>query len=269
MPRLHRWIGNPLFTMLARRWFRAPVHDVYCGMRAFKRSLVEELNLRSGGMEFATEMIIKASLGGRRIAEVPITLHPDGRRSHAPHLKTFRDGWRTLRFFLLCSPRWLFGMPGIALLVLGLIGYAIALPGLKIGPVTFDVHTLLFASLFLICGTQALAFAAATKRFAVNEELLPEDRWQRRFEAVFSLERGLMAMLLASAMGVALLLAAINVWRLNDFGPLDYAQTMRLVIPGATLVALGVQIGYASFFIGLLGMGRADRESNKHPPVNE
>jgi hypothetical protein len=269
MPWLHRWVGNPLFTLLARRWFRAPVHDVYCGLRGFERKLVDELDLRSGGMEYATEMIIKASLRGRRIAEVPITLHPDGRKSHAPHLKTFRDGWRTLRFFLLCSPRWLFGLPGIALLVAGLIGYAIALPGLKIGSITFDAHTLLFASLFLTCGTQSLAFAAATKRFAVNEELLPEDRWQRRFEAVFSLERGLMVMLVASAIGAFLLLAAINVWRLNDFGALDYAQTMRLVIPGATLVALGVQIGFASFFIGLLGLGRATRNSETRTFLNE
>ncbi|HAV65319.1 MAG TPA: dolichol-P-glucose synthetase [Verrucomicrobiales bacterium] len=256
MPWLHRWLGNPFFTALVRRWFGAPVHDVYCGMRGFRRELIGELDLRSPGMEYATEMIIKASLRGKRIAEVPITLHPDGRRSHAPHLRTFRDGWRTLRFFLLCSPRWLFAIPGLSLLSLGVLGYAIALPGLTINSITFDAHTLLFASLFLICGVQSLAFAAATKTFAVSEGLLPEDRWQQRFAAIFSLEKGLVGMAVSSLVGVALLFAAVNQWRLQDFGRLDYAQTMRLVIPGATAIAVGVQVGFASFFISLLGLRR-------------
>lgn len=256
MPWLHRWIGNPMFTLLVRRWFGAPINDVYCGMRGFKRDLIGELDLRSPGMEYATEMIIKANLLGKRIAEVPITLHPDGRKAHAPHLKTFRDGWRTLRFFLLCSPRWLFVIPGLLLLAAGTFGYAIALPGLTINSITFDAHTLLFASLFLICGSQSLAFAAATKTFAVSEGLLPEDRWQRRFTSLFSLEKGLIIMCAASLLGFGLLLAAINEWRLHEFGRLDYAQTMRLVIPGATAIAVGIQIGFASFFISLLGMRR-------------
>lgn len=263
MPWLHRWIGNPMFTLLVRRWFGAPINDVYCGMRGFKRELINELDLRSSGMEFATEMIIKANLNGKRIAEVPITLHPDGRKSHAPHLKTFRDGWRTLRFFLLCSPRWLFVIPGLILLTLGAVGYAIALPGLTINSVTFDAHTLLFASLFLICGSQSLAFAAATKTFAVSEGLLPADRWHRRFASLFSLEKGLVIMGGASLLGVGLLLAAVNEWRLNEFGRLDYAKTMRLVIPGATSIAVGIQIGFASFFISLLGMRRRSTPRNK------
>lgn len=256
MPWSHRWLGNPLFTLLVRRWFSAPIHDVYCGMRGFKRELIASLDLRSPGMEFATEMIIKASLQRRRIVEVPITLHPDGRKSHAPHLKTMRDGWRTLRFFLFCSPRWLFAIPGLLLLCLGVFGYGIALPGLTINSITFDAHTLLFASLFLICGTQSLAFAAATKTFAVSEGLLPEDGWQRRFASLFSLEKGLVAMGVATLLGVGLLLGAINEWRLQEFGRLDYAHTMRLVIPGATAIAVGIQIGFASFFISLLGLRR-------------
>ncbi len=256
MPWLHRWIGNPMFTLLVRRWFGAPINDVYCGMRGFRRGLIGELDLRSTGMEYATEMIIKANLHGRRIAEVPITLHPDGRKAHAPHLKTFRDGWRTLRFFLLCSPRWLFVIPGLLLLAGGIVGYAVALPGLTINSITFDAHTLLFASLFLICGSQSLAFAAATKTFAVSEGLLPDDRWQQRFASLFSLEKGLIVMGAASLLGSGLLLAAVNEWRLHDFGRLDYAQTMRLVIPGATAIAVGLQVGFASFFISLLGMRR-------------
>lgn len=128
MPFSHRWIGNPLFSFLARQWFGAPIHDIYCGLRGFSKSLFERLDQRCTGMEFATEMIIKASLNKEKIAEVPITLHPDGRKTRAPHLKTFRDGWRTLRFFLLSSPRWLFFLPGLFLIGLGAFGYAIALP---------------------------------------------------------------------------------------------------------------------------------------------
>src|SRR6478735_3632412 len=150
MPFLHRWWGNPMFSFLARKWFRAPIHDVYCGLRGFTKAHFEKLDQRCTGMEFATEMIIKSSLYSARIAEVPITLHPDGRKAHAPHLRTFRDGWRTLRFFLIFSPRWLFLVPGCCLVLLGVLGYALALPGVKFGAVTFDAHTLLFASLAIL-----------------------------------------------------------------------------------------------------------------------
>ncbi|HZI42450.1 MAG TPA: glycosyltransferase family 2 protein, partial [Gemmatimonadaceae bacterium] len=167
MPFLHRWWGNPMFSWLARGWFNAPVSDVYCGMRGFTRVHYERLAQRCTGMEFATEMIIKTSLLGARVAEVPITLHPDGRKAHAPHLRTFRDGWRTLRFFMLYSPRWLFLVPGALLLLLGAIGYGIAMPGLQIGRITFDVHTLLFASLSIIGGYQSIVFALLTKVFAI------------------------------------------------------------------------------------------------------
>ncbi len=144
MPFSHRWLGNPLFSRMARHMFAVPIHDVYCGLRGFTRELYERLDLRCEGMEFATEMIIKASLHGARISEIPITLHPDGRKTQAPHLRTIRDGWRTLRFFLILSPQFLFLAPGFFLVLLGLTGYALALPGLKIGGVTFDAHTLLF-----------------------------------------------------------------------------------------------------------------------------
>ncbi len=153
MPFLHRWWGNPMFSAMARNWFQAKsIHDVYCGLRGFTKDFYNRLNQRCTGMEFATEMIIKASLFGEKLTEVPITLHPDGRKSHAPHLKTFRDGWRTLRFFLMYSPRWLFVIPGALLVLLGLIGYGVALPGVRLGGVAFDAHTLLFASLGILCG---------------------------------------------------------------------------------------------------------------------
>src|SRR5262249_10642783 len=158
-----------------RVWFRVPIHDMYCGLRAFDRSFVLGLDQRCTGMEFATEMVIKASLQGASIAEVPITLHPDGRKTHQPHLRTFRDGWRTLRFFMMCTPRWLFLIPGSALIAAGLLGYAVALPEARIAGIRFGVHTLLFASLFIISGFQAIAFAILAKLFAMTEGLLPPD----------------------------------------------------------------------------------------------
>jgi glycosyltransferase involved in cell wall biosynthesis len=254
MPFLHRWLGNPLFSMLARRWFRAPVHDVYCGFRGFTRALYDRLGQRCAGMEFATEMIIKSSLYGARISEVPITLHPDGRKAHAPHLKTFRDGWRTLRFFLLCSPRWLFLLPGVALVLLGLLGYLVALPGLAVRGVTFDAHTLLVSSLAILLGYQCIVFAIFTKTFAISQGLLPEDPLTTRFFELMNLERGLLTAGAALIVGAALLVAAVNQWRLADFGALDYARTMRLVVPGVTLTALGFQTIVSSFFVSILGM---------------
>jgi glycosyltransferase involved in cell wall biosynthesis len=254
MPFSHRWLGNPLFSRMARHMFAAPIHDVYCGLRGFTRELYNRLDLQCEGMEFATEMIIKASLHGARIAEIPITLHPDGRRTQAPHLRTVRDGWRTLRFFLVFSPRWLFLAPGFVLTLLGLAGYAVALPGLKIGGVTFDAHTLLFSSLAILMGYQSVLFAICAKTFAINEGLLPKDPRVERFSQVIYLERGLAIGALAFLAGVILLAAAVLQWKSAHFGRLDYAVTMRWVIPGATLTALGFQTILSSFFVSILGM---------------
>lgn len=254
MPFLHRWWGNPMFSGLARTWFRAPVHDVYCGLRGFTKELSEQLNQRCTGMEFATEMIIKSSLHGVKIAEVPITLHPDGRKNHTPHLRTFRDGWRTMRFFMMYSPRWLFLIPGILLTLAGLIGYGLALPGLSVLRVTFDAHTLIFASLAILCGYQSILFAIFTKTFAVSEGLLPQDRRLTRFFEIVNLERGIILGLLSIFSGMVLLICAIYQWYAIDFGNLDYSRTMRWVIPGATLTALGFQTVLSGFFVSILGM---------------
>lgn len=256
MPFLHRWWGNPMFSMLARWWFGAPVSDIYCGMRGFTKDLYQRLDQRCTGMEFATEMIIKSSLYKAKISEVPITLHPDGRKSHPPHLKTFRDGWRTLRFYLLFSPRWLFLMPGLLLILLGLVGYALAMPGVTIHGINFDAHTLLFATLAILCGHQAVLFSFFAKTFAISEGLLPEDESLKRLEKVFNLERGLVLGVLSLLAGVALLLVAVFIWREAHFGHLDYARTMRWVVPGATLTALGVQTVFSSFILSILRMRR-------------
>jgi glycosyltransferase involved in cell wall biosynthesis len=256
MPFTHRWLGNPLFSRMARHMFAAPIHDVYCGLRGFTRELYDRLELQCDGMEFATEIIIKASLHGARIAEIPITLHPDGRKTHAPHLRTVRDGWRTLRFFLVFSPRWLFLAPGLVFALLGLVGYAVALPGLTIYGITFDAHTLLFSSLAIMMGYQSILFAICAKTFAINEGLLPRDARVDRFFKVIYLERGLAIGALAFLVGLILLGAAVLQWKSAHFGRLDYAVTMRWVIPGATLTALGFQTVLSSFFVSILGMKR-------------
>ena len=257
MPFSHRWIGNPTLSFLVRRMFGANIHDVYCGLRGFTRALYERLELRCTGMEFATEMIIKATLRRERIAEVPVTLHPDGRRAHAPHLKTWRDGWRTLRFFLMSSPRWLFVYPALLLILAGLAGYAIALPGLTIHGVTFDVHTLLFSSLFILLGYQGLLFAVMAKSFAVKERLLPPDPQLDRFYRLFNLERGILLAAGTFVVGAALLLWAVNKWKLTGFGHLDYAVTMRWAIPGVLLTAVGFQTFLFGFLTSIIGMNRS------------
>jgi glycosyltransferase involved in cell wall biosynthesis len=256
MPFLHRWWGNPMFSRMVKSWFHAPINDVYCGLRGFTKEHYNSLNQRCTGMEFATEMIIKSSLYKAKIAEVPITLHPDGRKSHAPHLKTFRDGWRTLRFFLMYSPRWLFLIPGLFLILLGILSYVIALPNLRLWGIGFDIHTLLFGSMFIICGYQSALFAIMTKTFAINEGLMPEDPKMIRFFKIIDLERGIFLAAIALLLGLILLIMAINDWRLANFGALNYADTMRLVIPGATLVVLGFQTILFGFFVSILGMKR-------------
>jgi glycosyltransferase involved in cell wall biosynthesis len=260
MPFLHRWWGNPMFSYMARLWFKSPLNDVHCGMRAFRKDFYEEINQQCTGMEFATEMTIKASLNKYEIAEIPITLHKDGRKSHAPHLKTFRDGWRHLRLYVMYTPRWLFLLPGVFFVLLGLFGYAISLPQLKLNIsntiVTFDVHTLLFASLFIISGYQIIMFAFFTKIFAISEGLLPKDPKMNYLFSFINLERGLMLSLALLIAGFALLILAVNDWWLAGFGALNYSRTMRFVIPGAMLTAIGIQSVFSSFFASILGLKR-------------
>ena len=255
MPFLHRWWGNPMFSWMVQHWFRAPIHDVHCGIRGFTRELYEGLELQCTGMEFASEMVIKAALSSARISEVPVTLRPD-QRSRRPHLRTFRDGWRHLRFYLMYSPRWLFLFPGAALLLMGALGYGLAMPGTRVGGAQLDVNALLFASLFVILGYQSILFAILTKAFAVAQGLLPTTRQVERFFSVFNLERGLLAGALVTLAGIALLGVVLAQWWGRSFGPLDYRATLRLTIPGVMFTALGVQTLFFSFFASILGLKR-------------
>src|SRR5262245_56268721 len=225
MPWLHRWLGNPMLSLLARRMFKTGFSDIYCGMRGFTRASFDRMDLQCAGMEFATEMIIKSSLFGEHIAQIPITLSPDGRRTRLPHLRTFRDGWRTLRFFLIFSPRWLFWYTGLALLVLGTAGYVVALPGHTFRGVKFDVHTLVVASVVLQFGLQCAMFAVLTTTYGIKQRFRPPSARTDHFFKVFTLERGLMAGLAAIAVGFALIAWAAFSWYRVDFGPLVYAST--------------------------------------------
>lgn len=256
MPPLHRYFGNPALTRLGRLFFRSPVGDFYCGMRGFRKEAYERMGLRTTGMEFATEMVVKCTLLDMRIAEVPTTLSPDG-RSRPPHLRTWRDGWRTLRFFLLYSPRWLFLYPGMALMLGGsLLGLWLLPAQRTVGSVTFDVHTMVYAAAFVLLGFQAIAFAVFTKLFAISEGLLPPDRTLDKLFQYITLEVGLAVGTLLTIAGLATAVYAVSTWGSQHFGPLDYSHTMRLVIPSALFLTLGAQTIFASFFMSVLGLRR-------------
>ena len=255
----HRWIGNPVLTRLGRLFFRTPVGDMHCGLRAFRKDAIDTLRLRATGMEFASEMVIKASLRGMKIAEVPVTLKPDG-RSRPPHLRTWRDGWRHLRFMLLFSPRWLFLYPGVALFGGGIvIGLLLETGPKRIGLVTFDVHTLLLAGFACLIGFQLVVFAVFTKVFAMERGFHPPSpRYYAMFDYI-KLETGLVAGGLMFAAGVIGIAGALVSWSSVGFGHLDPRLTMREIIPAAVLLTLGVQTVFASFFLSILGMDEADR----------
>jgi glycosyltransferase involved in cell wall biosynthesis len=256
MPSLHRYLGNPVLSRVGRLFFRSPVSDFHCGLRGFRKDAIDRLDLRTTGMEFASEMIVKATLMDLRITEVPTTLSP-ARRTRQPHLRTWRDGWRHLRFLLVYSPRWLFLYPGAFLMLAGLVVGGWLIPGpRRIGGVGFDVHTLLYAAGAIIIGFQSVVFAFFTKIFAISEGLLPEDpRLTKAFKYI-TLETGLAAGSLLVAAGLAGSVYSFLHWSLSSFGPLDTTHTLRIVIPSLTALMLGSEVILSSFFLSVLGMSR-------------
>jgi hypothetical protein len=256
MPPLHRYLGNPVLTAVGRLFFRSPIRDFHCGMRGFRRDSILDLGLRTTGMEFASEMVAKAALGGLRVTEVPTTLARDG-RSRPPHLRSWRDGWRHLRFLLLYSPRYLFLLPGLVLMGLGVVGGGTLMTGpVTIGGVRFDVNTMLFCSAALILGAQLVLFWTFSEIFATGEGLLPPDpKLFAAFEYI-TLEVGLAiggGMFLAGLVGG---IAAVADWGSRGFGDLEASRTLRLVIPSVTLMILGAQGVMSSFFLSVLGLRR-------------
>jgi glycosyltransferase involved in cell wall biosynthesis len=256
MPPLHRYFGNPGLSWMGRLFFGASTGDFYCGLRAFRRDALPDLNLQSPGMELGVEMVAKAALYGLRTTDVPTTLSPD-LRSRPPHLRTWRDGWRTLRFFLLYSPRWLFFYPGLALMLLGLALSIAVLPGkLDLFGARLDVHTLLYAGAAIVVGFQGVVFSVLARLYAQSEGFLPDTPIVRRARQVFSLELGLL-------IGAALLLGSLILtiitlvrWESSSFHHLDYPNTLRLAIPAVVMLMLGVQIIFSSFFLSVLGIKR-------------
>ena len=256
MPALHRYLGNPVLTAVGRILFRSPVKDFHCGLRGFRREAILELDLRTTGMEFASEMVVKATLNKLNIVEVPTTLSPDG-RSRAPHLRTWRDGWRHLRFLLLYSPRWLFLYPGMVLFLVGLVLGGVLLAGpIQIGEHALDVSALVYAMAAVLIGFQAILFAAFSRAFVANEGLMPPSPGMQKAFKVLNLERGLIIGLLLLIVGVGLAIYGFIHWGSSDFGALNARDAVRLAVPAATLSVLGFETIMGSFFLSVLGLSR-------------
>src|SRR5437660_3741722 len=254
MPKLNRYLGNPALTTVGRLFFRSPSRDFHCGMRGFRRSSILSLGLKTAGMEFASEMVVRATLAKLEIVEVPVTLSPDG-RTRAPHLRPWRDGWRHLRFLFLYSPRWLFFYPGIALMIMGLaLGIAL-LPGpLHIGSVGLDVNAFVYCAVAVIIGFQAVLFSVLARAFAVGAGLLPASRNTERNFRVVTPEVGLAVGALLLLAGIGLSIYTVWFWSGRSFGALSTSSTIRLVVPAAMLMILGLETVLASFFLSILGI---------------
>jgi glycosyltransferase involved in cell wall biosynthesis len=262
MPALHRYIGNPVLSFIGRLFFSSKIGDFHCGLRGFRRDSVMKLGLQATGMEFASELVVKATLAKQRITEVPTTLAKDG-RSRPPHLRSWRDGWRHLRFLLLFSPRWLFFMPGLAVLVLGIVIGAVVIPRpFSVGTVTFDVDTLVAASAMVVIGFQSVLFALFTQVYASAEGFLPEDKRVRHILKTLSLERGLLAGGVLAVAGIVGLAVSLSYWGSTSFGSLDYNHALRLVVPSVTALIVSCQIILGTFFLSILGIRRT-----RHPAM--
>ena len=263
MPWKNRWLGNPVLTFIGRLFFKCPAHDFHCGLRGFTKDAFESLDLQTTGMEFASEMVIKATFKKLKMTEVPVTLSKDG-RSRPPHLKPWRDGWRHLRFMLLFSPRWLFLFPGIVLFAVGAaLSAALSARDIQMGAVTLNVGTLAVSCMVAIAGFQLVAFAFFTKVFAIAEGLLPNDPKLTSVLKFFTLEKGIVASAGVFLVGILLLARAIWLWQQAHFGELQMEDNLRHVIPAGALVVLGIQGIFSSFFMSTLGL----KTKTRKPPA--
>lgn len=254
MPFLHRYLGNPVLSFIGRLFFRSKIGDFHCGLRGFSKEAFQQMELKTTGMEFASEMIVKASLKNLKITEVPTVLSPDG-RSRPPHLNTWRDGWRHLRFLILYSPTWLFLLPGMLIMLFGVISSTLLLPGpVSFGTTTFDVHTLFFTSGCVLIGFQFILFYGLTKVFTVENELLPKSKKYDRLFKLINLEKGLLFGLFLFLVGVVLSVLAYANWQEMNYGNLVETNLFRMVIPAVTLMLLGVQTILFSLFFSILGL---------------
>jgi hypothetical protein len=255
MPFLHRYLGNPVLSFVGRLFFHAGIGDFHCGLRGFRRDAIVALDLRTSGMEFASEMIVRAAITGLNIAEVPTTLAVDG-RSRSPHLRTWHDGWRHLRFLLMFSPRWLFFYPGLALSALGIVGVAALFPSpLMLSPnFSLDAHTFLVAAIAVLVGVQVASFGVIARHFAAANALLPRSRKLAVMLSLVSLERGLVIAAGIVAAGAAGVTWSLWQWSLVNFGPLTAPIVMRVLTLALVLIATGVQLTFAFFLLGIIDL---------------
>jgi glycosyltransferase involved in cell wall biosynthesis len=256
MPPLHRYVGNPILSGVGRLFFKTAARDLHCGLRGFVRTSILSIGLRSSGMEFASEMVVKASLYGLRVVEVPTSLDRDG-RSRPPHLRSWHDGWRHLRFMLLYSPLWLFFVPGYLLTLLGCCGMILLLPGpVRIGGAAFDVNSLLYAGIAIVVGVQIMLFSIISKVFATCSGLLPQSVRVARLRAFLTLERGVCSSALLIVLGFAVSIIVLTHWQAASFGRLDESVTARLTVPAVTAVAVGFEGVFFSFLLSMIQIGR-------------
>jgi len=252
MPFLHRYLGNPLLTFLGRLFFGAKVGDFHCGLRGFQRQRMLALNLRTTGMEFASEMVVRAVLAGYAVAEVPTVLRKDG-RSRPSHLRTWSDGWKHLRFLLMYSPNWLFLVPGIALIGLGVIGAALLLPGpFLIGPVSFDIHTFIVACIFILLGMQSITFGIVARRYGIRTGLIPASPRRTWMLETATLERLLIVALGIMVLGIGGVFWCVGLWASAGFGPLEYAVLVRGLMLSLTAIAASIQLALTAFLAGIM-----------------
>ena len=254
MPFLHKYLGNPVLSFLGRLFFNSKIGDFHCGLRGFTKEAYQKLELTTSGMEFASELIVKAHLNNLTIAEVPTILHKDG-RNRKPHLNTWQDGWRHLRFLLLYSPKWLFFYPSVLMMLTGFIlSLFLIIAPIKIGNIVFDVHTLLYSTALFIIGFQFFVFYGLTKVFAVTHKLLPKsDRYDAIFKFI-SLEKGIVIGFLFTIIGIILSIFGFSIWSKENFGPLNVTETLRIIIPAVSIIVIGIQIILFSFFFSILGL---------------
>jgi len=253
MPFLNHYLGNPVLTTLGKLFFKIPIGDFHCGLRGFNREAILRLDLRTIGMEYASEMIVRAALHKLRLAEVPVTLWPDG-RDRKPHLHPWRDGWRHLRFLLLYSPRWLYLYPGLAMIILGILIAALLLPGpMQIAEgVGLDVHTLLVGAIGILVGVQSITFGFMARTYAMRNGIIPSSPRIEKLVGGLTLERLLILAGILIALGLSAVGWLINLWTVRDFGALDYRNAMRVLIVAVTCIVAGLQLGFAAFFMGVM-----------------
>jgi len=261
MPWKNRYIGNPILSAIGKMLFRCPAQDFHCGLRGYSKDAFTRMDLRTTGMEFASEMVIKATLCQMKITEVPTTLSPDG-RSHPPHLRPYRDGWRHLRFMLVFSPRWLFFYPGLALMLLGLaLSVPLSRNSIRVDRIRLDLDTLIYAAFMVVAGFQSVLFAVLSRVHAVQEHLYPAGPSYRRFYRHITLERGLIAGSLLALGGIVSTLYALHVWQEAGFGALDIEHIARIVIPSGLMITLGIETVLFSFFLSTLGINMRQHSS--------